>query len=74
MKHYLIYRITAGVSLGDEELEPHYRFIDEQDVKRGIVVPASDPLIAHEAESEVWARNPEEAAALYREKRENAMM
>jgi hypothetical protein len=74
MKHYLVYRITGGVSLGEEEVEPHYRFIDEQDVKRGIVVPSSDPLIAHEPESEVWAKDPEEAAQLYREKRENAMM
>ncbi len=72
MTRYIVYRSAGALSLGEEDPEPQYVFIREDDIKTGFVVPGSDPMLCHEPEGEITANSVEEARRLYREQRDNA--
>ncbi|MDX2176726.1 MAG: hypothetical protein SF028_09650 [Candidatus Sumerlaeia bacterium] len=72
MPRYHVYRSIAGIRLGEDDSEPQFVFLKEDDIKTGLVVPGSNPMLAHDAEAVIEAKTPAEAAERHRENRENA--
>jgi len=62
MTRYIVYRSLAGRGLGKEEDgEPYFVFVKEDDIKTGLVVPYGNPSLSPNPEGEVEARSLEEA-------------
>ena len=72
MPRYHVYRSIAGVRLDEDDAEPHFVFLKEDDIKTGLVVPGSNPMLAHEAEAVIDAKDVHEAEFKHREARANA--
>lgn len=70
MTRYIVYRSIAGPVLGQEDDgEPVFVFIKEDDIKVGLVEPRGNPNLRAEPEGEVEAATLAEAESLFRASR-----